>query len=40
MGALIVFQVALLALGLAGIRWGDDTRISQDLRDHYWWPDG
>jgi hypothetical protein len=39
MGALIVF-LTLVALGLAGVRWGVDSRKSDDPRDRYWWPNG
>jgi hypothetical protein len=39
MGALI-FLLVLVALGLAAIRWGVDSRTSHDRRDRYWWPDG
>ena len=39
MGAL-AFLLILVALGLAAMRWGVDTRTSHDPRDRYWWPNG
>ena len=39
MGALI-FLLIFVALDLVAIRWGVDTRTSNDPRDRYWWPNG
>ena len=39
MGAL-VFLLIFVALDLVAIRWGADTRTSNDPRDRYWWPNG
>ncbi len=39
MGAL-AFLLIVVALGLAAMRWGVDTRTSHDPRDRYWWPNG
>ncbi len=39
MGAL-VFLLIFVALDLVAIRWGVDTRTSNDPRDRYWWPNG
>ena len=39
MGALI-FLLIFVALDIVAIRWGVDTRTSNDPRDRYWWPNG